>query len=107
MSWTLDQVAAEIAVERRVIVSWIEQHWVLPAASGSDYLFEEVDLARLRLINELLDELQIGEEAMPIVLNLLDQLYEARAALGELETAIADCSDAARDEIEARIARRG
>lgn len=107
MSWTMEQVAAEIGVERGVIVSWIEQRWVLPATSGGDYLFEEVDLARLRLIHELLGELQVGEEAMPILLNLLDQLYEARAALGELEAAIAGCSDAVRDEIEARIARRG
>ena len=107
MSWTTDQVAAEIGVERTVIVSWIEQHWVLPAASGGDYLFEEVDFARLRLINELLGELQVGEEAMPIVLNLLDQLYEARAALDQLQTAIAGCSNAVRDEIEARVARRG
>ncbi len=107
MSWTMDQVAAEIGVERTVIVSWIEQHWVLPAASGGDYLFEEVDLARLKLINELLGELQVGEEAIPIVLNLLDQLYEVRAALDQLQTVIAGCSDAVRDEIEARVARRG
>ena len=107
MSWTTDQAAAEIGVERTVIVSWIEQRWVLPAPAGTDYSFEEVDLARLRLIHELLDELEVGEEAMPILLNLLDQLYEARAALGQLETAIAGCSDAVRDEIEARIARRG
>lgn len=107
MSWSMDQAAVEIGVERTVIHAWIEQRWVLPATAGDDYRFEEVDLARLRLINELLDELQVGEEAMPILLNLLDQLYEARAALAELETAIEGCSEAARDEIEARIARRG
>jgi chaperone modulatory protein CbpM len=107
MSWTMEQVAVEIGVERGVIVSWIEQQWVLPATQDGEYLFEEVDLARLKLINELIDELQIGEEAIPILLNLLDQLYEARRVIGELESAIAKCSEAARGEIAAQLARRG
>jgi chaperone modulatory protein CbpM len=107
MSWTIEQVAVEIGVERGVIVSWIEQQWVLPATHDGEYLFEELDLARIKLINELIDELQIGEEAIPIVLNLLDQLYEARRVIDELKTAIAGCSDAVRDEIASRIARRG
>jgi chaperone modulatory protein CbpM len=106
MSWTIEQAAAEIGIERRVIGAWVEQRWVLPAEKDGDYLFEEVDLARLKLIKDLVGELEVGEEAMPILLNLLDQLYEARRALAELETAIAACTEEVRDEIAARLARR-
>ncbi len=41
-----------------------------------------------------------------MVLGLLDQLYDARRAFEELESAIADCSEGARTEIAARLARR-
>ena len=106
MSWTIEQAASEIGVERRVVVGWVEQRWVLPAEQNGDFLFEEVDLARLKLIKDLTGELEVGEEAMPILLNLLDQLYEARRALAELEEAISGCSEAVRDEIAARLVRR-
>lgn len=114
MRWTIQQASVEIGVEAAVIETWIEQQWVLPAdrqpagrnAAGEGYVFEDLDLARLRLINELLGELQIGEEAVPVVLGLLDQLYDARRAFEELENAIADCSEGARTEIAARLARR-
>jgi len=106
MSWTIEQAASEIGVERRVVVAWVEQHWVLPAEKDGDFLFEEVDLARLRLIKDLVGELEVGEEAMPILLSLLDQLYEARRALAELEDAISEAPEAVRDEIAARLARR-
>lgn len=111
MGWSIEQAAVEIGVERTVIETWIEQRWVLPTPDrqgpdGQGYVFEDLDLARLRLISELVGELQIGEEAVPVVLGLLDQLYEARRALDELEAAIADCTETVRDEIAAQLARR-
>lgn len=103
--WTLEQVVAEIGVDRTAVTSWVEQHWVLPESEGDGgqgaWRFDDVDLARLRLIAELTRDLEIGDEAIPVVLNLLDQIYQLRDKLSALEQAI----DRASPECRAEIAR--
>jgi chaperone modulatory protein CbpM len=100
--WTLEQVVAEIGVDRAAVTSWVEQRWVLPETEGSVWQFDDMDLARLRLIAELTQELEIGNEAIPVVLNLLDQIYQLRDKLSVLEHAIESASPECRAEI-ARI----
>jgi chaperone modulatory protein CbpM len=97
--WTLEQVVAEIGVDRTAVVSWVEQHWVLPETEDSVWHFDDMDLARLRLIADLTHDLEIGNEAIPVVLNLLDQIYELRDKLSALEQAIEHASPECRDEI--------
>lgn len=46
--------------------------------------FTEMDVARVGLILELRDELDLGEAALPVVLSLLDQLYALRRELAVL-----------------------
>jgi chaperone modulatory protein CbpM len=76
-------------VDRRDLERWIVKDWVRPESRDGQYLFLEIDVARVRLIRELLDDMQLNEEAMPIVLALLDQLYETRRRMHELGSAIA------------------
>ncbi|WP_428392507.1 chaperone modulator CbpM [Lichenicoccus sp.] len=57
---------------------WIEQAWVRPDGEPGRYLFHDIDIARVELIVDLRERLQINDEALPVVLSLLDQLYEAR-----------------------------
>lgn len=63
---------------------WITQEWVRPLRRGGEPVFEEVDIARLRLILELRDELDMGEAAIPVVLSLLDELHATRRDLRRL-----------------------
>ena len=67
---------------------WIEQSWLRPDRGPSGYLFHDIDVARARLILELREHLQVGEEALPVVLSLLDQLYEARRRMRHLRDAL-------------------
>lgn len=67
---------------------WIEARWVLPERAAAGYAFHEVDVARIRLILELRHDLMIDEEAMPVVLNLLDQVYALRNRLKALAAAV-------------------
>ncbi|SRR5579883_396528 len=60
---------------------WIAEHWVRPEAAAEGYLFHEVDVARIRLIIELRRDLAIDDEALPVVLHLLDQVYALRRRL--------------------------
>lgn len=73
----------------RDLERWILNTWVRPETDDGRYLFCEIDVARVRLIQELSDDLQVSEEALPIVLLLLDQLYDTRRRIREVGDALA------------------
>jgi chaperone modulatory protein CbpM len=68
---------------------WIEEGWVRPESTRGVYVFHEIDIARVRLIQDLRRDLAIDREAVPVVLNLLDQLYAMRRRLKQIDQAIA------------------
>lgn len=68
-------------VDERTLELWVAQDWVRPRRQAGILVFEEIDVARVRLIVELRDELEVGEPALPVVLSLLDQLHAAQAEL--------------------------
>ena len=63
---------------------WIDNDWVKPDGRPGAYQFREIDVARVRLILELRDELEINEAALPVVLLLMDQLYDLRRQVGRV-----------------------
>ncbi len=67
---------------------WIENAWVRPQGPPERYRFEDIDLARIRLILDLRDTLDVPEPAFPTVLSLLDQLYETRRHLQRMNRAL-------------------
>ena len=75
-------------LEEAELRRWIAERWVRPETASGAYVFREVDVARVRLIVELRQELAIGEEALPVVLQLLDQVYGLRRRLRALSQAI-------------------
>ena len=81
---------------------WVGESWVLPDASDGTYVFHEIDVARVRLIVELRRDMAIDDEAIPVILNLLDQLYALRRRVKALTAAI----DALPPDLRAAIAAR-
>jgi chaperone modulatory protein CbpM len=67
---------------------WISNAWVRPDGADGNYDFCAIDVARVRLIRDLRDEMEIDEAALPVVLSLLDQLYDLRRRLHEISEAI-------------------
>lgn len=84
---------------------WIDERWVRPEAASEGYVFREVDVARVRLIVELRRDLAIDEEALPLVLQLLDQIYALRRRLRAMSEALDAQPDAVREAVQARLAR--
>ncbi|MDR3373093.1 MAG: chaperone modulator CbpM [Ancalomicrobiaceae bacterium] len=78
-------VDATDGLSRPDLDRWIENDWIRPDLDDGIYVFHDIDVARVRLIQELRDELGVGEEALPIVLLLLDQLYELRRQMRRLQ----------------------
>ncbi len=75
---------------------WVALAWVRPDGAPGAWVFQEMDVARVRLIVELRDELSLDEEALPTVLSLMDQLYEARRQMRAMAQAITAAPEAAR-----------
>lgn len=103
MIFSLQQVVTEIGISETDLRLWIEQRWVLPTKREDSFVFDDVDLARARLIRELRIDLMLNEEAIPVVLSLLDQLHALRRALASINAAIDKASPAAKDEIAALL----
>jgi len=78
---TVDAVLLTLpGLDRVRLDAWVAEGWVRPARREGMPLFEEIDVARCRLILEL-EEMEVGAPAMPVVLGLLDQLHGARRQL--------------------------
>ena len=76
-------------LDRRELVAWVENRWVLPERRDKTWIFHDVDVARVELILEIRREFAIEDDALSLVLGLLDQVYDLRRQLGRLCDALA------------------
>lgn len=82
---------------------WIDCRWVQPEPEDGGWLFHDIDVARVRLIYDIRYELAIEEDAVPLVLSLIDQVYELRNALRAVEGAVARQPEGVRAAIRAAL----
>jgi chaperone modulatory protein CbpM len=92
-------------LERRDLARWVDERWVLPERSAETWVFHEVDVARVELIIEIRRDFAIDDEAMPLVLGLLDQVYSLRRQMRRLCDAVALQPQDARDAIRRALAK--
>jgi chaperone modulatory protein CbpM len=70
------------------VISWVERGWVSPDTNEGGLVFRDIDVARVRLIRDLRQSMDVAEDAMPLVLSLLDQVYELRSRLKSVLRAV-------------------
>lgn len=105
MAKSLKQVVIETEIAEGDILAWVEQEWVLPVEESGQWLFDESDVARIGLIRDLRSDMAVNDEAIPVVLRLLDQLYSLRHALGEIQEAVRELPQEHRTALEERLRR--
>jgi chaperone modulatory protein CbpM len=88
-------------LDRLELIRWVENRWVLPERRGETWVFHEVDVARVELILDIRHEFAIDDEALPLVLGLLDQVYGLRRQLNRL----CDAVEGQPPEVQATIKR--
>ncbi|CAE7726255.1 unnamed protein product [Symbiodinium necroappetens] len=108
MLLTLEEVITRIdaeglTVSREQLVYFAEQQWVRAQEDQGAWYFDEQDAARARLICELREDMAINDEAVPLVLRLLDQVYALRGLLGEVRHALRALPAEERAEIEEKL----
>ncbi len=53
---------------------FIEEEWIVPM-DQEQMLLDDEDIHRLKLISDLIDVLGVNEEAVPVILHLIDQIH--------------------------------
>ena len=67
---------------------WVDRGWVRPEGDEPDWVFQEIDIARVRLIRDFRHTMAVPEETMPLVLSLLDQVYALRGQMHAIARAV-------------------
>ncbi|PZW37863.1 chaperone modulatory protein CbpM [Humitalea rosea] len=82
---TLELLCARFtALHAEDLQRWIAEGYVRPEAADGDLVFQDIDVERVALILDLREAMAVNEDALPVVLSLLDQLYALRRRLRRL-----------------------
>jgi chaperone modulatory protein CbpM len=101
----LTRVVSGVAPED--VQRWIDNALIRPEGTPGHYVFHDIDVARVRLIKELRTEMSVGDEMLPMVLSLLDQLYQARRTMLLLRDAIGAAPEEVRQHLMSVLERHG
>lgn len=83
MTFDTDEFLTRANLDSTTLEIWIEEGWLIPARAESGAEYREADVARVRLIRDLLDDLGVNAEGVGVILNLIDQVHGLRGALME------------------------
>jgi chaperone modulatory protein CbpM len=82
------QFRLSLKIDVTVLELWVDQGWVIPETTGDGRLFHDADLARGRLILDLVQGMGINEAGVDVVMDLIDQVHGLRHTLRDLVDAI-------------------
>ena len=86
---------------------WVARGLLRPRSEADAWVFEQVDVARVRLLAELVDDIGLDDDTVEVVVGLVDQVHTLRGQLGLLAQAIAEQPPATREAIAAVLQRLG
>lgn len=69
----IEEVSEICGIEGDVIIQFIEEEWIHPI-DGEYNLLDEEDVARIMLIQDLREKFGVNDEAVPVILHLVDQI---------------------------------
>ncbi|WP_320179004.1 chaperone modulator CbpM [Roseovarius pacificus] len=102
-----DERTVVARVERltiRELRSWVREGWVRPAQGESGPFFDDLDIARVRLLCELRKDMAISGDTIPVILSLIDRLHKLQREFQMLQQAIDEQPEDLRLEVLDRYA---
>ena len=97
---TVHRGLTEVHVER-----WVARGLLRPVGPLEAWQFESVDIARVRLLAELGDDLGLDDDTVATVVGLIDQVHTLRGQLDLLAHAIAAQPPQTREAIASALQR--
>ena len=102
-----DLVGAIAELQRTDLEAWIREELVAPQQDEGMLFFSDMECARVHLICTLHYKLEIDADTLPVVLSLLDQLYDTRQRLLSLIAAVKAQDETVQEAIIAAIGPSG
>ncbi|PRX08382.1 UNVERIFIED_ORG: chaperone modulatory protein CbpM [Martelella mediterranea] len=84
----------------------VTRAWVKPREGERGPAFDETDLARLQFIVELTEDLEVNDDAVPVILGLMDELSTLRRRMRALDEALNVEGEDVREAVIARLRDR-
>lgn len=85
-----DEVVTTISgLTRRQLYAFVNAQIVTPMQSELGPVYRQMDLVRIELLCELSEQFDLGDDALGVVISLIDQLHGVRAELRAVVDAIA------------------
>jgi chaperone modulatory protein CbpM len=106
---SLDERMVVARIERltlRELRLWVREGWVRPARGGRGPVFDEIDVARLRMLCDLRKDMAVPSDVLPAMLTLIDHLHRTRRDLRLLTEALDEQPSETRRSVLAAIRRR-
>lgn len=104
--FTEDEVIMTVTrLTRKQLGRYVEADLVRPQSAEDGILFRKVDIARLELLCDLAQDLDLDEGAVGIVISLVDQLHGARREVVMLTEMIQTLPTDLRSRIGAALQR--
>ncbi len=98
--YTEDETVNAVArLTRAQLHTFIELEIVSPIQTAQGFVYRQVDLVRLELLCELSEDFELEDDALGIMISLIDQLHSVRGNLRAVLTAI----EAEPKDVRARI----
>src|SRR4029453_7198609 len=90
-------------IDSDTIDLWLDAGWLAQRGARGEWTFSEIDLARSQLIRDLIRDLGVNDEGVPIILGLIDQLHGLRSALRDLLVALRSQPTNTRERLTAEL----
>ena len=106
---TLTEQAVVAHIERLTLHElriWVREGWVRPAQGAHGLVFDDLDVARIRLLCDLCKDMALPNEAMPVVLTLIDNLHRTRRELRQVTEVVDEQPNAIRKAITRTLRQR-
>ena len=76
----IEEVCKDCGIEEEIIIQFMKEEWIQPIDPEHN-MFDDEDMARISLIEDLRQEFGINDEAIPVILHLIDQLNDLHRKL--------------------------
>ncbi len=77
-----------LRIETATLRMWVEERWIIPEGLPEEAVFEEADVARGRLILDLVHTMGVNDAGVDVAIDLVDQVHGLRERLRSLMDAI-------------------
>lgn len=74
-------IAAVARLTRTQLDTFVAADIITPLLTDSGPVFRQIDIVRLELLCELSEEFELDEDALGVVISLIDQLHGTRSTL--------------------------